>query len=52
VKPEDYGRVFTHKGLRYRVVGINRDADKYPIQTKAMDGGPDYRFPLAIAFAA
>jgi hypothetical protein len=49
VKAEDFGRVFSHKGLRYRIVGINRDADKYPIQTEALDGGPDYRFPLAVS---
>jgi NAD-specific glutamate dehydrogenase len=46
VDADDFGRIIVAKGLRYRLVGINRDADKYPLQTEALDGGPSYRFPL------
>jgi hypothetical protein len=46
VKPEDYGMILTCKGKRYKLVGVNRDADKYPLVTEALDGGPDYRLPM------
>jgi hypothetical protein len=52
VKPEDFGRVFWHDGEQYRIVGINRDADKYPIQTEGLNGAKNYRFPLHVACPA
>lgn len=46
VKPDDYGTIMVVKGLRYKLVGVNPYADKYPLNTEALDGGPSYRLPM------
>jgi hypothetical protein len=46
VQAEDYGMILTHKGMRYKLVGVNTDADKYPLATEALDDGPNYRLPM------
>jgi hypothetical protein len=46
VMPDDYGLIMTCRGLRYKLVGVNRDAPKYPLITEALDGGPSYRLSM------
>jgi hypothetical protein len=50
LKPEDYGREFTHQGEVYRIVGISPTRSKYSIETERVADGSSLRFtPRAVA---
>jgi hypothetical protein len=42
---DDYEREFTSKGKRFKIVGINLRAPKYPVQATCLDDGRSYKFP-------
>lgn len=45
LEPSDYGRTFTSRGDRYRIVAINPNRPKYPISTERVADGRGFKMP-------
>ncbi|MBA8881651.1 hypothetical protein [Phyllobacterium myrsinacearum] len=43
---EAFHTILTHKGRRFRVVGLNSNAPVYPVECEALSGGRGCRFPI------
>jgi hypothetical protein len=44
LKADDYGREFNAQGKRFKIIGINLRAPKYPIEVTCFDDGKSYKF--------
>lgn len=47
--PEDFGRVFTVKGVEYKVTGINMKSHKFPIAVQILKTGQAGGFAASVA---
>ncbi|KKM03606.1 hypothetical protein LCGC14_1772670, partial [marine sediment metagenome] len=43
--PEWLDREFMHQGIRYKILGLNTRAKRYPVQVLRMDIKTNYKFP-------
>lgn len=48
LKPDDYGKEFTHQGKRYRLTGVLPTRSKSPIAVTRLDDNSPRIFPAAI----
>lgn len=45
LKPEDFGRVFTHRGRRFKICGLKPGAGKFPLLATDQASGKVFKFP-------
>ncbi|KKM67498.1 hypothetical protein LCGC14_1470550 [marine sediment metagenome] len=46
--PKWIDREFMHQGIRYKILGLNTRAKRYPVEVLRMDMGTAYKFPLKL----
>lgn len=46
IDSEDYGQIFESHGRKFKIVALNKRAKKYPLITKCLDDGKQYKMPL------
>ncbi len=45
LEPEWLDQEFMHQGIRYKILGLNTRAKRYPVQVLRMDSKTAYKFP-------